>query len=343
MNVASFSLSFIAVVLAAYVMIAGKALLVPFVIALFFWYLINSLAKAYSNISPWLPNFVALLLAIASFIGVIWIPVELVSSAIPEVVAAAPTYQENLQKFIGQAPDFLQLEQYTVTSELLHNLDLGTLATGFAQGLTGLAGNTILIVIYIIFLLIEQNSFSPKISALFADNGNENRVRKMLSDIHQRIQTYVWIKSVMSLVTGLLSYGIMKFVGVDFAAFWAVVIFFLNFIPNIGSALSTIFPAIITLLQFGEFYPFLVVVGGITSIQFVVGNVLEPKIMGNSLNLSPVVILLSLVFWGSIWGFTGMYLSVPMTVIMMIIFAEFPRTKPIAVILSKDGSITEAN
>ena len=126
---------------------------------------------------------------------------------------------------------------------------------------------------------------------------------------------------------------------VDFAGFWAVIIFLLNYIPTIGSLLGILFPALLALVQFDTFVPFLIVTPSLAVIQVFIGNFLEPMMMGSSLNISPFATLVSLAVWGSIWGMPGMFLCVPITVIAMIIFAHFPRTRPITVMLSTDGRV----
>jgi predicted PurR-regulated permease PerM len=132
----------------------------------------------------------------------------------------------------------------------------------------------------------------------------------------------------------------MYFVGLDFAIFWAFLIFLLNFIPNIGSLIATLFPSALALIQFeNTFAPFLVILIGVGAIQLLVGNLIEPRMMGSSLNISSLAVILSLSLWGTIWGITGMVLCVPITVIMMIIFAQFPTTRPVAILLSENGQL----
>ena len=128
-------------------------------------------------------------------------------------------------------------------------------------------------------------------------------------------------------------------VGVDFAGFWAFTIFLLNYIPTVGSIIATLFPAVLALIQFDTFAEFFIVLIAVGAIQLVVGNVLEPKMMGSTLNVSPLIVMLSLTLWGSIWGVAGMFLSVPITVIMLIIFAHFEKTRYLAVLLSGDGDL----
>ena len=140
-------------------------------------------------------------------------------------------------------------------------------------------------------------------------------------------------------MTGLISYLVLKVVGVDFASFWAVLIFLLNFIPTIGSIIATLFPSLLTLVQFPTLGPFIATISVLTAVQFCIGSLLEPRLMGNRLNLSPIVILLSLGLWGSVWGIPGMFLCVPITVIIMIICSYFPGTRPLAILLSGNGKV----
>jgi predicted PurR-regulated permease PerM len=132
---------------------------------------------------------------------------------------------------------------------------------------------------------------------------------------------------------------VIQYAGLDFALFWAFVIFVFNFIPTIGSIVATFFPSLIALVQFETLTPFFIILIGVGLIQILIGVILEPKFYGNSLNISPLVIVISLVFWGQLWGIVGMLLCVPITVIMINVFAQFTRTRPIAVLLSQNGKL----
>ena len=143
----------------------------------------------------------------------------------------------------------------------------------------------------------------------------------------------------MSLVTALLSYGLMRIIDLDFAAFWALLVFILNYIPTIGSIVATALPGLLALVQFVEWTPVIVLVVGITIIQQGMGNFVEPNLMGMTLNLSPLVVVMSLILWGLIWGVVGMFLCVPITVIIVIILANFPGTQWVAILLSQNGKV----
>ena len=156
-----------------------------------------------------------------------------------------------------------------------------------------------------------------------------------MDKINDAIISYLSVKSFVSILTGALSYFVMIAIGLDFALFWAFVIFLLNYIPSIGSIIATLFPALLALIQFDTLTPFFIILFGVGVIQVAIGNFLEPRMMGQSLNISPLVVMLALSLWGALWGVPGMVLCVPLTVIMIIIFSEFPNTRPIAILLSQ--------
>jgi len=136
-----------------------------------------------------------------------------------------------------------------------------------------------------------------------------------------------------------LSFTFLFTVGVDFAAVWGLLIFLLNFIPTVGSIVATIFPALIALAQSDGYTLFVLVLLGIGALQICIGNILEPRLMGSSFNLSPVVILLNLALWNAIWGIPGMFLCVPFLIIVAIVLSHFPQTRPVAIMLSSDGNL----
>jgi predicted PurR-regulated permease PerM len=211
--------------------------------------------------------------------------------------------------------------------------------SGMAQTMTSIAGNTGIICVYVLFLLLEYQSFDTKLASIIHDEKKLKRTQRVIQHISSQTQSYMRIKTVISLTTAFLSYLTMYFVGVDFAGFWAQLIFLLNFIPTIGSIIATILPCLLTILQFESWYPFIIVTTTLVSIQFTIGNIIEPKVIGKSVNLSGLVIIISLALWAKIWGIAGMFLCVPIMVILNIILANFEKTRPLAIILSSSGDI----
>jgi predicted PurR-regulated permease PerM len=190
---------------------------------------------------------------------------------------------------------------------------------------------------------LEEPIFPKKLKAMYPDKERYNHMNNLVNKIDFSIGNYIALKTLVSLLTGFLSYFALLFIGIDAPLFWAFLIFVLNFIPTIGSLIATLFPTFFALLQFGEITPAILVLAIVGSIQLIVGNLVEPRLMGNTLNISPLVVFLTLSLWGVMWGITGMLLSVPITVILIIIMSEFPATQPIAILLSQKGKINNTN
>ena len=182
-------------------------------------------------------------------------------------------------------------------------------------------------------------NFHQKLILAFSKSNKQDKISTVIEEIEASITNYLGLKTIVSLCTGLLSYIVLLFIGIDAPIFWAFLITLLNYIPTVGSLIATVFPATYCLLQFGEVYPFVLVLVLVGTIQVLIGNILEPRLMGNSLNISSLATLIALSVWGSIWGITGMFLSVPISVILIIILSQFPSTKPVAIMLSDKGVI----
>ena len=266
--------------------------------------------------------------------------INFLSGRVQAVLEVAPVYQVNLINRIEALPfvDLAQFQDMNLMQLLTDWIDIPSYATSVAASFAGILASGGLILIYIGFLFLEQNHFKSKITAL-ASKGKEDDVNEILNRIRRDIQKYIGIKMFTSALTGILSYIVMRLLGVDFAGVWGLLIFLLNFIPTVGSIIATIFPAMIALAQSDGYTLFLVVLLGIGAIQICVGNILEPRLMGSRFNMSPIVILLNLALWGYIWGVPGMFLCVPFLIIITIILSYFPQTRPIAIILSRDGKL----
>ena len=334
----AFGVTFGIAALMTYVLVTGRDLLIPFAIAVMIWYVIIALSRLI-EVQLSAPSWLSLSASIIFFVVVLGLIVELISGNITAVRDAAPTYQANLEKLVESAMKLSGLTELPTIANIVEQVDVRALIGGVAGAVAKVAGNTGLIVIYVIFLLAERRTFPRKIEALFPEAGRRKEVQIILSDIQKRTQTYIAVKTLLSLVTAVISYVVLVAVGLDLAGFWAFVIFLLAYIPTIGSLLGVIFPALMALLQFGGISEFLIIAVGLGAAQLVIGNVLEPRMMGRSLNLSSLVVIVSLAVWGSLWGVTGMFLSVPITVVLMIILAQFKQTRPIAILLSANGKV----
>jgi len=337
-----------AIVIAAtiYLLVAGRGLLLPFVLGIVLWYMIDALAETFTH--PRLrrlrlPQPVALGAAVLLIGGLFWVVGRTIGRNVQAVLAAVPAYEARLTHLIEQGAHLIGFEQAPTLAELIARVSLaetlGSIATAVAT-VVSFAG---LILIYTLFLFVEQAHFRRKLGVLFHGDGQEARVRAVLDRIDREIRLYIRIKTTLATFTSALAYVVMSSVGVDFAAFWAVLVFFFYYIPTVGSILAIVAPALLTLIQFDTLTPFLIVLLVFGTVQVVTANVIEPAIMGRSLNLSPLVVIVSLVVWGSIWGVVGMFLCVPIMVVTLIVLAQFETTRPVAVLLSADGRIPESS
>lgn len=290
-------------------------------------------------VTSYLPGWMSMVLSLLVVVMLGKILVDIITNNVNDVISASPRYQENLLHIFDQLNQKFHIKNNTSISKILENFNLQSVLMSIYGVFTTLMSSAVIISLYVIFLFVEQHYFTQKMDALFPQPEHKKLVNNIITHIMRDTQTYLGIKTLLSLITSTSSWLIMKWVGLDFAEFWALLIFFLNYIPNIGSIIATAFPVALAIIQFESWWPFIEISVGIILVQFMVGNFLEPKLLGKSLNLSPLIILLALSFWGTIWGILGMFLAVPITVMMMIIFAHFDSTRPIAILLSQDGYI----
>lgn len=326
-------------------LVVGKPLLLPFAVAMLIWYVIEAMSNWFGRVEiggrrPFAP--VQLLLSLATIVLLVIGVSDMVGDTVRQVREAAPDYRDNVLKIVERTSTLTGVEVAPAVQDFAAQIDIGSAVGKIAGGILSIAGDAGMVTIYVLFLLIEQRFFEAKLHALFSDPQREARMRGIIDDIQTQIRQYLFVKTLVSAATGLASYAILLWVGVDYAAFWAFLIFLLNYIPTIGSLLGVAFPAALALVQFDTFAPFLILVVALGGVQFTIGNIIEPRLLGSSLNLSPLVVILSLSLWGQIWGITGMFLSVPLTVILMIVLSNFHGGRPVAIALSRDGRIRQA-
>lgn len=331
-----FTLSFFAVALTVYIFSAAQSFFLPLALAIVIGYLIIAMAEGLVKLK--FPRFLAFLGSFAILFGVIFVVFSLIFRNVTALLDSAHIYQQKLQSLITRTLDFFNVKQPD-WANVFDGFEFSNIITNIVFTLTDLASSTGLIIIYVIFLLIEYQFFDQKLAALVRNETSLESARSVLHKIGSQIQSYLRLKTLISFATASLSYLVLVAVGVDFPDFWAFLIFMLNFIPSIGSIIATIFPCLLTAVQFDTLGPLLTVGLSLTTIQLTIGNFIEPKIMGSRFNLSGFVIILSLVVWGQIWGVMGMFLCMPIMMIISIVLSNFPETKPIAILLSQEGNI----
>jgi AI-2 transport protein TqsA len=335
----SIILAFVGVVL-----VLAKDLLIPIVLAIFEWFIIREIRMAMRKIKfvrqkmpRWLENVLASLFLFSLF-GII---ISVVSANVGLLSKRMPLYEENVNQVTMLINETFNIDLFEKIKAYSLNLELANILQTVLNSVTSILGNAFIILIYVLFMLLEEGGFLNKMRAIYPERENMDETLSILNSIDSSVGRYLLLKTLVSFTTGILSFIVLKIIGVDGAFFWAFLIFVLNFIPFIGSLVAILFPTAFALLQFGEFGPAIWVISVIGFIQVLVGNFIEPKIMGNSLNLSPLIVIIALSIWGALWGIIGMIMSVPITVILLILLSRFPKTRPIAILLSEKGKLKE--
>ena len=318
-------------------------ILKPFALALVFWYMIadlrNHLHKIKIRKKPlprWLSTTVAfiILFLLIEFIS------EVLTANTEEIMKKIPNYSASQLNFIEELGNKIGIHDLEIRiHDQLGNIDLAKLLTSFFDSLTSMVGDLVMIIVYLIFLLIEEAGFTQKIQRIVSSGPDFKSLTELMGRINKAINKYITLKTLVSLLVAIFSYIILRIFGVDFPFLWAFITFILNFIPYIGSLIATLLPASYAVFQFGSIMSFVWIFLTITSVHILVGNYVEPKFTGKSLNLSPLGVVIALTFWGSVWGVLGMLLSVPIMSITTIVLAQFPATRFLAVLLSETGDI----
>jgi predicted PurR-regulated permease PerM len=210
-------------------------------------------------------------------------------------------------------------------------------AGAIAQALLNFGSTAVLVLIYLGFLIASRHAFERKTIKLFASREARHDALNVSLHVRNAIGRYLWIQTVTGAIIAAGSFAVMMLVGLEHAFFWAFLVFALNYIPILGAVAAIALPALFALLQFGQWTEALAILGGLFAIAFVVGNIVLPRMQGDSLNMDPLIVMLSLAFWGTIWGLPGMFLSTPLTVLTMVILAQFDGSRWIAILLSGDG------
>lgn len=325
------NVAFITLIFFIYVLSIGASIIIPFILAILLSFLIISIQWFYR--SKGLYNYLALLASLITIGLVIFGVSQIVSNNINEIIDTAPEYQEKLTNIVsGIAKDY-NIDQSFVSSQILEKLNIPVLISGTASILTSIVKNAGLIIFFTIFILLESTSFWKKISMI--TGGPKSSFFIIFDQIQGDIKSYFMIKTLVSLGVAFISLGIMYVFWIDFLLFWMFLIFLFNYIPNVGSIIAVFFPVVFSLIQFESFSLTIIFLLFMVGAQVFMGNIVEPRLMGNKLNLSPLVILISLIFWGTIWWPIGMLLSVPIMVMINIVLAHIEVTRPVAVLLSE--------
>jgi predicted PurR-regulated permease PerM len=318
----------------------------PLVIALIVWLLIKYVKDLLGKISikgRMLPSSLRTILAMLVILGILYGVVELLIRNIEDIIASTPEYLRKFDETYNKVIALINNPEFTdYLKQWINNLNLGGMAGTVLNSISGIISDSAVVLVYAIFFLLEEATVQIKIDKLFPVKGHKyNKFLGNMQKVNQSIRTYLVSKTLISIITGVISYVILLLLKIDYAFLWSFLIFILNYIPYVGPLISSLIPAIFAVLIKGELIWFVYVFAAMEGVQIILGNFVEPTIMGKTSNLSPIIVIVALSFWGLIWGVIGMILAVPVTSVIVIGCSQIPSTRYLAILLSEKGDIPE--
>lgn len=331
--------AFFAAIFFIFVLKELRQIFIPFFIALLFYFMLNGvMRKLVARKIPKSLIMIGLLLIIFVCLFLLGL---LIFTGVSSFIDNFPAYSAritHMAKSLSASLNlpFLDVKKYIANIDWEKTFDPGQITTMVSMTMgsfTNFIGNLLLILLLLLFMLGEKVPMVTRVVKTLSRERGED-VQRIEVAINTRVQHYLFVKTLMSLLTAALAALILLVGRVDFVIFCSLLIFFFNFIPTVGSLIGTFFPVMFAFLKYGFCLRLLVITAALMVMNFVMGNVFEPQVMGKSLDLSPIVIVLSLIFWGWLWGVVGMFLAVPLTSSLKIILENIPALKPLAAAMS---------
>jgi len=341
-NIIILMLGVITTVAIGFVLYQLSSILLPFIIAVFFSYIFRPIILFLDRKK--FPRAISIIIVLIIVAGAMFGLYTIFQSSAIAFMDALPNYESKFERIVAQSggtfsqvTEWLGIDPNQISWQESFQLSsvTGMITSGLGSILS-LMSNLFLILLFMFFILAGSGSLLPKIRRAFSGQ-HADRIASIISNIDKRVRQYLVAKTAISLASGIVTWLILLILGVDFALLWGFLSFLLNFIPNIGSLVAFILPTIVSLLQFDTWTKPILVVILLVGTDNIMGNVIEPKVMGASLNLSPVVVLVALIFWGWLWGIPGMILAVPLTSMLKIIFEDIGPLRPLGLLMSGSG------
>ncbi len=325
------------------VILSGAALrwmadiITPLLLAMFLAVMVDGFSRVIRRRLPAVPAGLAMLAAILISVLGFGLCAVIVAANTAGFLASLARSEPKINLMISQVARLLRVKGPGTIDHMLRHLDPGQYLGFVANGLESVVSNAIFVLVYLGFLIASRHAFERKVVRLFRQREERQEALRVFLRIRDGVERYLWIQTVTGLIIAVASWVLMAVLGLENALFWAFLIFVVNYVPIVGAVAAIVLPALFGLAQFNGYAPALLLLGGLWLVTFLVGNILLPRMQGDSLNMDPLIVLLSLAFWGALWGLTGMFLSTPLTVLAMVILAQFDGSRWIAILLSADG------
>ena len=314
-----------------------RIILVPLVIAFVLAVLVNALVEFIRSHSAAAPGW-----AVASLTGLLVISVAsaavfALAEGAAHIVAQAPVLMSRLDELAVQLGRLLHSRTDLHIAAIIGEVSVPKFAGYILSGMQGIGTSLVLVVVYFGFMLAGRQRLSRKIDNTTGSSARAGAVRGALARIATQIQTYVWVQTITGSILTIAAVAVMSAVGLHDVLFWGVIFFLLTFIPHIGVTIGSIAPSLFALIQFPTVWQAVTIFTVIQVVATVVGNFIYPRLQAETQNMDPLIALVSLSFWTLVWGLPGAFLAVPLTLMIMIVFAQFKSTFWIAALLSNDG------
>ncbi|MCA1949524.1 MAG: AI-2E family transporter [Treponema sp.] len=333
-----FLVAFIALVLAGAVLKITASVVLQFIVAILLAFVLDPIVRLLERMK--IPRVLAIILVIAGIGGGLYLAGLILFSSGKTILSQYPRYEKRFLEIYSWIAGFFGLP-YDEHRTFLDNLwgQLGfrnrvrDYTLSFTNGFIEFLKSLVMVLLFIVFLLLESAHLEEKIALAF-ENRFSGKIKSIVEAIVAQVSRYLTIKFFVSLATGIFVALGLAILRVDFWLIWGIISFILNFIPTIGSLAAGAGVTLFALLQFWpQGWPVAGAFAVMLLVNFVIGNIFEPQIQGDNLGLSPFVVLVSLLAWGWLWGFTGLVIAVPMTVIIKIICEHIPILEPVAVLI----------
>ena len=311
-------------------------ILTPLALAPFLMVMTDGMARSLRARAPAVGDAalaVAIALCIAGFAVVVFFVAENGAAFVGRLIAD----EAKLNLLLSRLARASHVALPRTVNQLIARVDFGQFIPAVAGGAQNLLSNALYVLVYLGFLLAAGRGFDRKAVRLFAEREDRHEALQVFLRVRDALEQYLWIQTLCGGIIAVAGWAMMLAIGLESAFFWAFLIFVLNYIPIIGAAIAIAAPVVFALVEFPTWWSAVILLVGLLAVTFVVGNIMLPRMQGKRLNLDPVMVLFSLGFWGAIWGVTGMFLSTPLTMLTMVILAQFRGSRWIAVLLSADG------
>lgn len=333
-------LGIIAFAMILFLLVAARFILVSLVFALILFSLTAEAITMFSRlrIGSWrITTWLASVAAFAFIATVLLTLSAILVSQINTVVSTTIAYTDQAILAISRLAAWVSPEAEAAVEASIRAVPLTSYITPLAGQASNLLSAVTLVLMFVGFLFAERFWFRTKLENLFPDKAQAERVASIIGSIVRRTNRYLVVKTGISVITGLAVYFLMLFFGLEFAGAMGILTFVLNYIPTVGSIVATLLVALVAFIQMGDPSQALLVLVLVTLIQFGLGSIVDPMLMGRALQVSAFAVMVSLSFWGAVWGVPGMFLAVPILVATMIICSHIPAARPVAVLLSREG------